>query len=506
MKGPLYDRNTRPVMRRTFAFIVLSLGLALTGCAQKKVRVEMSATSEGVDRSFATNAVDQDGRRRLSEVYASSAQTDSATGGVRFDGRFEQGLPSELGNRNGLTERRSPLGSAWFYFESFDRAATAQATSTRQASGTPEPEPHSDWTSLQQRMAAGELWVRLFARWAEQQIDEGRREEFRAWVDEALVPFANDFMLRYGAMQAVAQSARIGGRIRERGERGPRSDDESFYLRVFMPLLLVLGSEGGAPASPESLGVRSVASGIFTPEELQLLLLMSLDGNAGGRSRDWSLDRIFLPAVNRHVQRWKPDAKPLGYTQLTIAGFGFLLWAGSSPQRDDILLASSAISESEKARVRNGDRSIRLPSPYGADPRRSPKAMETEVRLKVAEAPYLTNGLWSAETSEVVFAAKFFPPQERTVLYQPIFYAAWTAPDESAQRSSFGEVVLRSEALAQFVIWREMMTDRRREGLDAALLAAADGDIQPLRAIVADAAGRREAPEPLRRWVEKKGR
>jgi len=486
------------------------------GCEQRKVRVEMSASAEGVQRSFASNALDEEARRRLSEVYSAAPQEDAATGGVRFDGRFEvgldSGLPSELGNRSGLTERRSPLGSAWFYFESFERAVSSGAATVEGSTEASEAELDvSDWSALQRRMAAGELWIRLFGRWAEQYLDDpGRCEEFRRWVDERLLPFANDFMLRYGAMQAAAQSARIGGRIRDRGERGPRNEDETLYMRIFLPLLLFLGSEGGvgpgpgAAANSASLGSRAVAEGIFTPEELHLLLLLSLDGNAGGKARDWSMERIFMPAVNRQVKRWRPDAKPLTPAQISIAGLGFLLWAAGSPQRDEILLQSPAISGADKQRLRAGDRSIRLPSPYGADPRRRPKSVEADVRLKAADAPYLTNGAWSAESGEIRFSSRFFAGDERTVIYQPIYYAAWTEPDSDAQRTSFGDVILRGETLAHFIGWRELMTDSRRASLDAAILAAASGDAGPLRRLLGDRALARDAPEPLRRWAERR--
>jgi hypothetical protein len=512
-------------MRGALSSILMALLVAAAGCAQKKVRVEMQASNEGVDRSFASNALDEEAQRRLSDIYAAPPQGDSTTGGVRFDGRFDghagsalgAGIPSELGNRNGLTERRSPVGSAWFYFESFDGTSrSARAGEETAAAEGIAPAEDSDWATLQRRMAAGELWVRLFGRWAEQSIDDpARQQEFRVWIDDRLVPFANDFMLRYGAMQAVAQSARIGGRIRDRGERGPRSEDESFYMRVFLPLLLELGSEGGVEpdaatagggdGSGALFGARAVTAGLFTAEELHQLLLVSLDGNAGGRAREWSLERVLLPAVNRHVQRWTPGAKPLTATQITIAGLGFLLWVGGSPQRDEILLESPAISAQDKERLRAGDRSITLPSPYGADPRSRPDSVEAEVRLKVADAPYLTNGVWSAERGEILFSSRFFPGEERTVLFQPIYYAAWTAPDAARQRAIFGEVILRGEALAQFIGWREVMTESRRKELDAALLAAADGDPRTLQRLLSQGSAMRDAPPALRRWVERRG-
>lgn len=484
----------------------------LAGCQQRRVRVEMTASDAGVARSFASNALDEKTRERLSDVYAATPQEDSATGGVRFDGSFDDALPSEVGNRNGLTETRTDLGSAWFYFESFDDALVDGELGAESSGAAATPgasaatAPTSDWSSLQERMAAGELWVRLFGRWAEQSLpDSSRREEFRAWVDAQLVPFAQDFMLRYGAMQAVAQSARIGGGIRDRDQRGRRSDDEAFYTRVFMPLLLTLGAEGGAEGGARSrLGERAVEMGLFTPEELHWLLLLSLDGNAGGSSRDWSLEKIFLPAINRQVRRWKPDAKPQSYGSLTISGIGFLLWATSSPDRDEILLASSAIPEADKARVRSGDRAISLPPPYGVDPRRRAKSIDTEVRLTMAEAPYLSNGVWDAERKQAVFKCRFFGADDRTVLYQPMFYAAWSTPNVSRQSALFGEVVLRGEALGEYAIWRELLDPTRRAALDAAFAALAERrDPRPLQSLVAATEKRDPAPEALRRWCER---
>lgn len=527
-------RLTRPRFVALVHPLALSVALAACGvavlatspgCAERTVRVEMKTTPEGgVQRSFASNTLERSDEERLQGVYQSGPQDDAATGGKRFEGRFDEGLPSEVGNQSGLTSIVTELGTTWFYFEAFDGVMTAEArrgdngamasieasgaavgAGSGAASGTGSTvagpraaAERSDWAGLQQRMAAGELWIRLFGRWAEKQVvDPSKREEFRIYIDETLVPFALNLMLRYGAMQAVAQSARVGVNYRESDEEGPRSADETFWQSVFMPLLLMLATEGGADLADEA-----VRRGIFTADEMHRLFLLSLDGNAGGRTRTWSRDEIFVPAITRQVRRFKPDAKPFTQGQVTLQGLGFLLWATTSPERDDLLLASSAISDVDKERLRNGDRSVELPPPFGVDPMREPENVKTEVRLDVAEQPFATNGVWDDEANVVVFKARFYDAFNRTILYEPIFYAAWSVADESAQRAIFGEVLLRGEGLAEFALWREILDRRERVELAEALrVLREERRPGPLAALVAESRERRKAPQALREWI-----
>jgi len=463
---------------------IVALSSALGGCERKVVRVEMTAGEGAVERSFASNTLDDDAVRRITAAYGGAPSRDRSARGLRFEGRFGSGrgdaLPNEVGNRSGLDEIRTTLGSAWFYYEAFGEGGGRHG---------------DDWAALMQRMHAGDLWVRLFGLWAERQLPAGeQRERFRAAMENEIVPMARNVMLRYGAMQSVAQSQRIGGRVREADESGERSADESFWQQVFVPLLIAFAEED-----------------VFTPMELQRLFLLSLDGRAGGDSRQWSVDEIFLPALSRQVRRFQPDVEAVTTGQLFAMGLSFWFFSSTSPDRIPLLLESPAISEADKARLRRGERGVRLPPPFGIEPRRRVPTTDTEVRLRMASEPYLTNGVWQQDgagpSGVLVFRASFTDADNRSVLYEPVFYAAWAEPASQRQQSLFGEVLLVDEELAEYCLWHEMLPAHERAAWSDALatfeaIGATTGDRTALRAIANRAAERRTLPKPLRAWLD----
>lgn len=505
-RGPIVGCTAHPVGRALTLFSgrlgVYCLGLVLiatAGCQQRRVRVEMAPDEQGMNRSFATNTLDKAGRARLAEAYGRDAKRDEGTGGVRVAATFADSLPSEVGNQSGVTTLDSDLGRAWFYFESFLGDPNDPLELER-----------DDWASLQRRMAAGELWIRLFGRWAERQIsDPSKREEFRSYVEVDLIPLANNTMLRYGAMQAAAQSNRVGARLREREQTGPRTPEEAFWQRLFVPLLLCLAEsdQTAGAATPPAPG----AVGLFTPEETHRLLLLSIDGNAGGNSRTWSADEIFLPAMARQVKRFRPQTTRITTADLLAISISFFFYASSSSDREALMLESAAFSDDEKARIRAGDRSVALPPPYGIDPRRTAKSTRAEVRLKTRDEPYLTNGVWNALEGEVLFDAAMHDALNRTVIYQPVYYAAWARAAESRQQACFGRAILRGEALANYCIWLEVLGETRAvewvrlvddlaaSGSDATVRRAA---VRAMQRFVAETREERQAPEPLRLWLE----
>ena len=484
MARPPSANHPRRSHRALLALVTLSV---LAGCQHRRITVEMNATEGRVDRSFATNRLDRTNAARVAELYGSGPVKDAEVGGVRFDGSFGEVLPSEVGNRNGIAELAAELGTARFYFEAFGRTDTTTAADNASPSAATM---HDEWAYLNQRMAAGELWSRLFGQWAEKQIpDSGRREAFRVWVETTLVPGANNIMLQYGSMQATAQSQRVGGRIREADEGGGRTEDETFWRQVFVPLLLSLAVEGGDTP-------------VLTPEETHTLLLLSSDGRAGGDRRQWSLDNIFLEILSRQVRRFRPDIQRVTVPQLFAAGFAFYLYATGSRDCVDLLLASPAIPESDKQKLRNGDRSIPLPPPYGIEPLRRPDATEAEVRLKTGGEPYATNGLWDPEHGQVVFKTRFYDAANRTIQYQPIFYAAWTIPARDRQETLFGSVILEGEALADYCLWEQMLTPDDRIAWSETLLALErDGTTDAMRQFVQNRP-KRPAPRALIAWLE----
>lgn len=440
-------------------------GALLGGCGPRKVRVDVVAGEDGVTRTFATNQLDAEELARVQELYgAAPVERD---GEIEFTAAFAEDLPSEVGNRNGLSEVRTSLGSSHFYWESFDAGG-------------------DHWRDLEHRIDCGDLWICLFGRWAETRIDdESRREEFKAALDGEYRPLARDVMLMWSAMQAASQAQRVAARVRTADDRSPMTRDESYRRTLFLPLLLLLSERG-----------------IFTAEETQRLLLLSTRGNPDEMERRWSFDELIMPAILRQVRRFMPEATPPTFPQLLASGVSFYLFATSSAKVDDILLASPVVSDADKERIRRGERGISLPPAFGFRVGSRPKVTETEVSLATGVEPYLTNGTYEEERKAVIFRSRVVAGAERTSLYPPTFQAAWAVPDEARQRQCFGEVLLAGEDLASYCGWWQVLTPKLQERWEKALeTLASGGGPGALREVASQLRLRHPVPRKLAEWL-----
>ncbi len=442
--------------------------LAASACQTSRIKVEMVASGDTTTRTFASNSLDRRDIDRLRDVYASEPTRDAETGGTLFSGSFGETLPSELGNRNGLVAMHTRLGSAHFYYEAFGDASPL-------------------WSDLRRRMDAGELWVRLFGRWAERHIDDAsKREEWRVYVDQELVPLVCDAVLLWASQASTARYSRVEQNLRATDDVSEKTEDERFAERLGMPLLLLLAERG-----------------LFTPDETQRLLALGADGNLSPSEREWAVKQLFLPAVTRQVRRFRPDIESVRQSDLVPLAIGFYLYATTSIDRNEVLLASPAISEEDKARLRRGEAILVLPPPFGFDPLKRPKSTEAEVHLATGAKPYLHNGVWDDERHEIRFKASFVQPERRTTLFPAVFYAAWSEPDAAAQTKLFGAVILEGEALAGYASWQASLPAATAARWDQALdrLAAGKG-AEALDAIRLETRAERPMPQPLADWIQ----
>lgn len=455
---------------------VIACALSL-GCTNRQVKVEMVAGEAGPERIFETNRADRAEIDRLSEAYeAAPTERKGGRDGVRFEGVFaERDLPSEIGNRNGWSTLPGSFGTAYYYVEQFG----AQ---------------RDDWTAFRDRMNAGELWIRFAIRFFESRIDgEEERIEWRRFAERELLPDAMSAFLRFNAGGYVQQGQRIDTRFRPPMERGPRTDDEWFQVQVFAPLV------GFA-----------VERGWVEPWEAQLTLLSGIDGWVSAGERAWTRRELADPIVKRTVGRFVPDADPgeIGprNQKLILTGLAFLWWVNTSRDAVEIMLESPAISEDEKARLRNGDRSIDLPGPFGIPIGGGERPLESEVVLRTEVEPFLTNGTWDQSLGTVSFRTRIYPPSQRRRMTAPVFHANWAVPDAVTQRDVFGGVELVGQDLAECAFWERMFDDDRRAAWTAALEAARSaGSPTPLRAFIESVDGEDAeslpAPEGLRALV-----
>lgn len=416
---------------RTISFSLATLLFVTFGCTQQHVKIEMEAGLDGARRAFESNLLTKAEIRRLSDAYDTdpSRRADKKSG-VRFEGQFEAGtLPSEIGNRNGLSSLPSKFGTTWYYFEQFG-------------------EPANDWDVLKHRMNAGELWLRLGAKYIELQLkDETDRAEWRTFADEQLVPDALSVFLRFNAGQFAITGQRVSARVRGQDDHGPRTFDETFQVMVFAPLTAF-----------------AVDRGWVEPSEAQILGLIGIDGWVSRGEREWSQKAVLEPILRRNMSRILPefelgkDLKAAG-EKFTWLGLAFLWWVNTSSDSIEVMLASEAISEEDKEKLRAGNRAISMPGPFGFSIRGGAQPLIAELDLTTPSEPFLTNGDWDESLSKIHFRTKVFPAHDRRRIAPPVFHAAWSVPDSEAQENAFERVVLEGQALAEYCIWERTLSE-----------------------------------------------
>ena len=455
---------------RTALWSSVLLAAASVGCSNKQVRIEMRSGAEGPVRTFETNRTTGEERTRLTEVYESGPlEATDGRSGVRFEGVFlDRDLPSEVGNRNGWSVLEGEFGSAYLYVEQFG-------------------EGRDDWKEFRSRMDAGELWLRLLAGFLKTRIESSdARSEFEAAFETELLPDLMSAFLRFNANGYVQQGQRIATRFREPSERGARTDDEWFQIQVFTPLVAFAVERDWIEAS-----------------EGQMILLSGVDGWVSAGERQWSRDNLADPIVERTARRFVPDAVPgkIGPENEALVFFGlsFLWWVNTSSDAVPIMLESPAISESDKEKLRSGNRLIGLPGPFGIPIGGGDRPVDSEVVLETGVAPFVTNGTWDESLGTVTFRTKVYPIGQRRRMTPPVFHASWSVPDAEIQKGVFGDVVLRGQDLAEAVFWERTLSDEDRAAWREGVAASGSGDLATLQGFIErlEGDGKDDRPAPI---------
>ena len=446
-------------------------GLLAVGCTNRQVKIQMRAGESGPERVFETNRVDDEELQKLSEAYENGpVRRAEGEDGVRFEASFkDRDLPSELGNRNGWSSLPGEFGTAYLYIEQFG-------------------DVRDDWTAFRSRMDAGKLWIELGVAFFEGRIeDEEARVEWRRFADEELVPDLMSAFLRFTANGFVQQGQRVDYRFRTPTARGPRTDDEWFQVQVFTPLV------GFA-----------VERGWITAEEGQLVLLSGVDGWVSAGERAWSRSRLADPIIERNVQRFVPEARPgrIGpeNDQLILLGLAFLWWVNTSDDAAQVMLASPAISEEQKSRLRAGNRFIDIPGPFGIPIGGGERPLESEVVLETGAEPFITNGNWDQSLGTVTFETDLYPPEQRRRMAPPVFHASWSVPDAGVQAEVFGDVVLVGRDLAEVAFWERTLDEEDRSAwTEVVLETRKSGDLSGMADFVEslEGEGKDDRPAPL---------
>jgi hypothetical protein len=76
------------------------------------------------------------------------------------------------------------------------------------------------------------------------------------------------------------------------------------------------------------------------------------------------------------------------------------------------------------------------------------------LRLICAEKPYATNGKWNDKLAAATWDRSLDADRKAPV----VCFAFWSTPDVSFQKAHFGKLLLTGEGLAQYAIWRGLLT------------------------------------------------
>jgi hypothetical protein len=467
--APLANAVVR-IMRSMLLVAIFAATFLGIGCQNRKVKVEISASGETAERTFATNATDEKSLAQAQAAYGSEGEADQELG-RKFVGSFaDSAMPSEIGNRGAIGRVDSALGSARLYYEQF-------------------ADQREEWTSLRERVEGGILWMQLFGRFIELRKikEEPARSEFARWWNSEMIPFAADTYLMYSGMQAASQAQRIGAMPRNADDFSARTTDETFRLSLFEPLIIHFAERGW-----------------LTPDELAAAQTLAINGNVSGRERTWVTDKVFSPAVARLVSRFDPSKKDMKLKDFVPIAIEFVLWTKLSREYRDLILASPAINEQTKEAIRQGKWDFELPPPFGFRTMERPKVTDAEVILDTGAEPFFTNGVWNATTRRVEFKGGFYEAKYRYAPYNPPYYAMWALPTQR-QESIFGAVILEGEPLAEYCAWEASLDDALKTRWLAALdEIAAKQDAAAAFGVMAELAKEHPLPFPIARWIADK--
>lgn len=97
-------------------------------------------------------------------------------------------------------------------------------------------------------------------------------------------------------------------------------------------------------------------------------------------------------------------------------------------------------------------------------------SVTVKVKLNCGVKPFATNAVWNPDENAVEWSEDIADDNIPAMLF-----AAWSVPDQDAQKQRFGETILAGESLAKFVYWYRGLTDEQRQRIDVFLDTLAPG-------------------------------
>jgi len=396
-------------MKRFLLRAFLVLIVAVAGCEHDCYLIELTPDGKTFQRKL--TCWHEDGRSppnitplapeklaRLKELYGRRETPEGAEKHV-FLGRFTNSPPADIGGAGSYTHLVTPLGSLFGYVERFR--------------GNDDLE-----SELAKRRAATDRLIGLLLGWCRAELaDVPNVDRLYEFVDVELRRDLTNLGLYTWTGNAVSGYqpgadkeflVRAGQYLCERGYFTPKqlpalaravwtSDPAPVLTKVQRLLARKMGIADSQPV-PKSLAIFS------DPKRLKVSWDKYLRGT-----------ELFKQRVAAwHKEKKKPDAKPPGPDDVVGELLGDALYKFQVFSQPDTL----------------------------------------ELKLFCGQQPFATNGAWKKNAGAVAWRANLAEHPSLPV----VCFASWSEPNQAAQQTHFGKVVLRGKDLAGYVLWYHALT------------------------------------------------
>jgi hypothetical protein len=424
----------------------LAVLVLLSACEFTEFEIDMELDGDALVRRLVTRQIDIDhGERilrpypaelleRLKNVYGAELP-EPVPSELTFTGRFQGETPADVGGSGFLAIYEAPMGRLVAYSEQFR--------------GEPNP-----GVMLERALEAADLWTDIILGWLQGELGEATGwARLRALIDGALRRDLKNLVAIFHV--TVGSDSRL---IPKTGEG--LEVEEEFLLRLLhlfvtrgylteedTPRLFRAMNHSGDRALSAALPIlrsavaRATGLGASGDAADRLMLLLGSD----------DVEASFL----RHVETTAPWKAKLADWKADQVEHPGTAKPEPSSLTDDLLsdMVGSSIVVGSEDRLR--------------------------VRLRCPDQPHRTNGRWDAQERRLEWSGT---PAHKGQLPSMV-YAFWTEPNTAFQETHFGRIVLRGEALEEYVLWYRGLHAAERGQWDALLAGLRpDGDaVQRLR-------------------------
>jgi hypothetical protein len=400
-------------------FLLVASALLLgSGCEHTIYELLLQPRGSVMKRTLECRRVDSDGPQgevlrpmvqeeldRLTAVYDVPAGPTEARR-FAFAGEFGGSTPADIGGAGAYRCWSSSLGTLCVYAERF-RGNDDQAG------------------VLARRQQAADRLVDLIGAWLQPRLGQTREwSQFQAFLNGALRSDLHNLTLLAWAGR-FAQDAGFAG--------SAGSADAASLARA----LLFLYEHGYLLAPELPAWARAIREQEAVPDSLAPLA--SLLAGAVARRSGIAADAEVLLALRRELEQ-----------KTLVDGLNAALQAAPEWTTK---LADWQAREPKEAGAQApapveilGDLAL---ATAGFGPASGSPGDELRLRLTLPAKPFYTNGTWDAAALQVAWQT-VLPGTENTPY---LAYASWAAPAEAAQKQHFGRVLLRDQALAEYVLW-----------------------------------------------------